>query len=252
VVPVVPAAVIFDLGRGGSFLNRPDPTFGLRAARRARPHRSHPDHVRRGTVGAGTGARAGGLQGGVGMASARVRIDGRDVRVGALAVVNASGTLIDPATGAPWTAVPGLRRPSKTERAALAVAAHPTEPEPALNTTIGVVATDATIDRAETGRLAQSAHDGLARAIRPAHSLLDGDVIFGLATGRQPLPTDRNGLVRAHASRAHALNTLYALAADVFAAACADAILTATATPARLAYRDLCPSAFRSVVGPTA
>ncbi len=244
VVPVVPTAVIFDLGRGGSFTNRPDPSFGRRAARGARP-----EGALRGTVGAGTGARAGGLQGGVGMASARVDIGGRMVRVAALAVVNASGTLIDPSTGAPWTPVRRLRQPVRTERAALAAATAPADA--VLNTTIGVIATDATIDRAEAGRLAQSAHDGLARAIRPAHSLLDGDVIFGLATGHEPLPTDRHGLVRAAESRVHALNAIYSLAADVFAAACTDAILTATGTSAHVAYRDLCPSAFRSIPVPT-
>lgn len=245
VVPVVPAAVVFDLGRGGSFTNRPDASFGLRAARAARAH-----SVRRGSVGAGTGARAGGLQGGVGMAAASVVVGGRTVRVGALAVVNASGRVIDPATGAPWTAVPGLRRPDRDDRAALAAATDP--PPAALNTTIGVIATDASIDRAETGRLAQSAHDGLARAIRPAHSLLDGDVVFGVAVGGVAMPLDRSGLVRAADSRVHALHALFSLAADVFAAACVDAVLTATSTVAHRAYRDLCPSAYRSVPHPTA
>ncbi len=244
VVPVVPTAVVFDLGRGGSFTNRPDPTFGLRAARRARP-----GPALRGTVGAGTGARAGGLQGGVGLAAARMEVDGRAVTVGALAVVNASGRLIDPATGVPWVPVPGLRRPARGDLAALAAVTDP--PVEALNTTIGVIATDADIDRPETGRLAQSAHDGLARAVRPAHSLLDGDVIFGLATGGATMPTDRDGLLRTGTSRVHALNSLYSLAADVFAAACADAVLTATATPAHPAYRDLCPSAYRSIERPT-
>lgn len=244
VVPVVPTAVVFDLGRGGSFTNRPDPTFGLQAARRARAGR-----VPRGTVGAGTGARAGGLQGGVGMAAGRVDVDGRMVTVGALAVVNASGRVIDPATGVPWIPVPGVRRPDRGERAALAAVTGP--PTAALNTTIGVIATDAALDRAETGRLAQSSHDGLARSIRPAHSLLDGDVIFGLAVGGAALPTDRAGLVRTAASRVHALNALYSLAADVFAAACADAVLTATTTSAHRAYRDLCPSAYRSIDRPT-
>ena len=116
-----------------------------------------------------------------------------------------------------------------------------------MNTTIGVVATDADLDRPEAGRLAQSAHDGLARSIRPSHGLMDGDTIFGLATGSRRLPAGSSGLVRTSASRAQALNLLYAAAADVFAIACADAVLSAHSTRAHRAYRDLCPSAYRSI-----
>ena len=202
VVPVVPTAVIFDLGRGGSFANRPDASFGARAARAARRT------ARRGAVGAGTGARAGGLQGGIGMASTTIAIAGHDTTVAAIAVVNASGSTIDPRTGAPWVPVRGLRRPSPAERRAveharLAVAAP-------LNTTIGVVATDADLTRAEAGRFAQSAHDGLARAIRPAHGLTDGDTIFGLATGNHRLPDRSDGILRGAASRAAQLNAVFA------------------------------------------
>lgn len=250
VVPVVPAAVIFDLGRGGTFANRPDAGFGERAARRAAT-RAGRDMIGRGSVGAGCGARAGGLQGGVGMASTVVDLPGAAITVAALAVVNSSGSLIDAATGGPWVAPTLLRRPTGDERRALSVATAPAQP---LNTTIGVVATDAVLDRPEVGRLAQSAHDGLARAIRPAHSLMDGDVIFGLATSHHPLPTDPtstpSGIVRDLASRAVLLNTIFAAAADVFAAACTDAIVNATAVGDRPAYRDLCPSAYR-VVGAT-
>jgi L-aminopeptidase/D-esterase-like protein len=243
VVPVVPTAVIFDLGRGGRFASRPDASFGMRAARAA--FAGDGTRPALGTVGAGTGARAGGLQGGVGTASTVVTIDGAEVHVGALAVVNASGSPVDPATGLPWVSGRGLRRPTAAERHALATATAPPAALP-LNTTIGVVATDADLDRPETGRLAQCAHDGLARAIRPSHLLTDGDTIFGLATGSVQLPSARTGIVRVAGSRVTALNALYAAAADVFAAACADAILTATSTRAHRAYRDLCPSAFPS------
>jgi L-aminopeptidase/D-esterase-like protein len=244
VVPVVPAAVIFDLGRGGTFGNRPDASFGARALRSARA-----SGVRRGTVGAGTGARAGGLQGGVGMASATAVIGGRTVRVGALAVVNASGAVIDPSTGLPWLAPPGLRRPTASDRAALneRIAAVGVGGPPPLNTTIGVVATDAALDRPEAGRLAMSAHDGLARAIRPAHSLADGDTVIALSTTAVPLPTARDGIVRSDGSRVHALNTVFALAAQTFALACADAVVNATSTSAHRSHRDLCPSAHRAI-----
>ena len=125
VVPVVPAAVIFDLGRGGDFENRPDAGFGRRAVARARrTQRSW------GSVGAGTGARAGGLQGGVGTAGTIVTIAGdiigtpgidAQVSVGAIAVVNANGSPIDPSSGLPWTTLRSgtgldLRRPSAGDR----------------------------------------------------------------------------------------------------------------------------------------
>ncbi|MFW2336359.1 P1 family peptidase [Ilumatobacter sp.] len=235
VVPVVPTAVIFDLGRGGDFSRRPGPEFGERALRAAtrRP--------RRGSVGAGTGARSGGLQGGVGMASTVVEVGGNAVGMAALAVVNAGGSVIDPATGSPWTRVAGLRRPDRTDRARLrevmATAASP------LNTTIGVVATGAALTRSEAGRLAQSAHDGLARSIRPAHSLMDGDTIFGLSTGSQPIADAAAGLVRSNDSRAAHLNVLFAAAADVFATACIDAILTASVVGDAPTYLTVCPSA---------
>jgi len=235
VVPVVPTAVIFDLGRGGNFARRPGPEFGARALRAAsrRPAR--------GSVGAGTGARAGGLQGGVGMASTTVEANGDVIAVGALAVVNASGSVIDLSTGSPWTRVRGLRRPDRADRARLRDAVAPAASP--LNTTIGVVATGAALTRAETGRLAQSAHDGLARSIRPAHSLMDGDTIFGLSTGAGSISDAATGLVRTEESRAAHLNMLFAAAADVFAMACVDAILTASVVGDAPTYLTVCPSA---------
>jgi L-aminopeptidase/D-esterase-like protein len=241
VVPVVPTAVIFDLGRGGRFANRPTPEFGRRALIAAR--RSD----RRGSIGAGTGARAGGLQGGTGMASTLVRIGERTVRVAALAVVNASGCVIDPRTAAPWTGHPALRRPDPADRRTWrAWAAAAIAEREALNTTIGVVATDAELSRPEARRLAMAAHDGLARSIRPAHGLTDGDTIFALATGRETLPATSDGLVRSDGSRAPHLNALCAAAAAVFAEACTDAVVHASALGDAPTYLDLCPSARRS------
>jgi L-aminopeptidase/D-esterase-like protein len=243
VVPVVPAAVIFDLGRGGNFSNRPGPDFGERAARSARTSAA------RGAVGAGTGSQASQLQGGIGLASAIIDVDGESITVGAIAVVNASGSLFDPKTGAPWTVVPQLRRPTADERRALAFVesnAH----KPPLNTTIGVVATSAHLTRPETGRLAQSAHDGLARAIRPAHSLMDGDTIFGLSVGDCAITNDEEGIVRGTATRAVALNRIYAAAADVFATACIDAVITTEAVGTAPTYRSICTSAFRDLEAP--
>jgi putative pantetheine hydrolase len=124
--------------------------------------------------------------------------------------------------------------------------APPEQPaSPPLNTTIGVVATDAVLTRPEVARFAQSAHDGLARAIRPAHLLVDGDAIFGLSTGGVVLAESEPAFVRDPASRTAALNELFAAAADVFAVACTDSVLNASSVGALPAYRDLCPSAFR-------
>jgi L-aminopeptidase/D-esterase-like protein len=233
VVPIVPAAVIYDLARGGVFAHRPDASFGRRAtmAARARPPAE-------GAVGAGTGAMAGGLQGGVGSASVTLP-DG--TVVGALAVVNSAGGVIDPSTSLPWV-TDGLRvrRPPREQRAALA--AHWTSIRPPLNTTIGVVATSASLSKAECHKMASVAHDGLARAIRPAHSLFDGDTIFALATGTAPTIGPSDGLdARA---RALTLSPVFEAGAACFATACTRAVVAATSHPGGApAYRDLCPSA---------
>ena len=238
VVPIVPCAVIFDLGRGGAFGNRPDDSFGRRAAAAARPR-----PFANGAIGAGTGARSRGLQGGVGTAS---RMLANGVVVSALAVVNSAGTVIDAATALPW--MPGalrLRRPTVTDRRALQ--AHLDAATPPLNTTIGVVATSAALTKAECNRLASVAHDGLARAVRPVHSMLDGDSIFGVATGRDDLGSmvdasgDGQAPVRA---RVRWLSAVLEAGAECFSAACTNAIVHARGNDGAPAYRDLCPSAF--------
>lgn len=265
VVPVVPAAVIFDLGRGGGFDRRPTAEFGYRAARTASG-----GTVERGAVGAGTGAVAGGLQGGVGTASMTVQIElaaigppssgeaGRDgddaadgvapatileLTVGALAVVNASGAVVDRRTGLPFEH-DSLRRPNKDERRALLAALDAASGAPPLNTTIGVVATSAVLTKAEATKLADVAHDGLARAVRPSHSLFDGDTVFGLATGDTPLP-DAMGSLGDARTRAGIVSRLLDAAAICFARACTDATVEATDQGGPAAYRDLCPSVVR-------
>ena len=232
VVPIVPAAVIYDLGRGGMFTNRPDAAFGERAARSASRAR-----VRSGSVGAGTGALAGGLQGGVGMASITLA-DG--TVVSALDVVNSVGKVIDPATALPWEHTGcGLRRPSRSDRQALGE--HLAPPAQPLNTTIGVVATTASLAKAECSKFAAVAHDGMARAIRPAHTLFDGDTVFALATGTGP-STDTPVGSRA---RAAATSAVFEAGARCFAIACTRAVIFATSWPGGPpSYRDLCPSAW--------
>ncbi|WP_051062240.1 P1 family peptidase [Ilumatobacter nonamiensis] len=238
VVPVVPAAVIFDVGRSGDFGHRPDSDFGRRAARSALAGRTPPSW---GSVGAGTGARAGGLQGGVGTASATVEIGDHAVTVGAVAVVNANGAPVDPSSGLPWE-THGLRfrRPSRAERDAVANELT-AQRGPALNTTIGLIATSAALDKAECSKVATVAHDGLARAIRPAHSMTDGDTVFTLATGDVALPEHDGG-----PDRIVALNAVLSAAADVFSAACTHAVLAASTIGTAVAWLDLCPNTLDS------
>ncbi len=185
VVPVVPAAVVFDLGRGGRFAARPTADTGaeaLAACTGAAPAE--------GVVGAGTGTLIGGLKGGVASASA-VLSDG--TVVAALVVANAAGSAVDPLTGELWGArhgyagdveLPALPADRSSLLAALQVAAAP----PTFNTTIGVVATDAGLSVAQCAKLAAVGHDGLARAVRPVHGMTDGDTLFGLATTARPAP----------------------------------------------------------------
>ncbi|NIJ10926.1 L-aminopeptidase/D-esterase-like protein [Saccharomonospora amisosensis] len=231
VVPIVPAAVIFDLPRG-DWGNTPDASFGYAACEAAVG-----GPVAQGTVGAGTGAQVGSLKGGVGTASERVD----EFVVGALAVVNASGEAVRLDTGEPYAAdhevagefgVPSWPgRPAETE-------VDGTD----LNTTVGVVAVDARLSKAQCRRLAVAAQDGLARAVRPAHTMFDGDTVFALATGARELPM-RQGPI-GDVGRAAVLDRLASAAARVFARAMARGVLAATSVPGLAAYRDVWPEVF--------
>jgi putative pantetheine hydrolase len=236
VVPIVPAAVIFDLGRGGAVpaaAATPGPELGEFAVESASA-----GPVPNGTVGAGTGAVSGGLAGGVGGA-ATVLDDG--TTVAALAVVNSAGSAVDPRTGRLygdfagifpdpdpgllplWLASDRRPRPYPSDFASEAPGSGPLAGGP-MNTTIGVVATDAVLTKAQCARLAASGQDGMARAIRPVHTLVDGDTVFALATGARP---------------AGNLNAVLAAAADVFAQAVADAVFAATGFPDLPSYGQL-------------
>jgi len=181
-VPIVPAAVVFDLGVGDARI-RPDAQAGYLACLAA--SRQAPAQ---GNVGAGTGALVGKLfgmaramKGGIGSAS--LSVDG--ITVAALIVCNAVGDVLDPATG---QIVAGARTADgKTlldSRAAMVRGELPQNLLAGTNTTIGVVATDAVLTKPQAQRLAQVSHDGLARAINPVHTMLDGDTLFALATGQ--------------------------------------------------------------------
>jgi L-aminopeptidase/D-esterase-like protein len=226
VVPIVPAAVLFDLGRGGHFEHRPTADFGSRALAAASA-----DDPATGCVGAGTGATCGGLKGGFGYAELSVGPGS----VAAAVVVNAVGSAVDPATGRLWAdRLAAFGPPTDAERRALNGAYAQAMPPP-LNTTIGVVLTDLAITKAQAGKVAAVAHDGLARAIRPAHSMLDGDTVFCLASARVEAPPDPM------AARI-LVDELLSAAADVFADACFVALLAAGGRGVWPAYTDLAPS----------
>ena len=200
-VPIVPAAVIFDLGVGDAKV-RPDREMGYQACLNATD-----EPVAMGAVGAGTGATVGKALGVTpspgGVGSACKHLDSGLI-VAAIAVVNALGNVVHPDTG---EIVAGGtvndRFVDITERLLDANIAHGT------NTTIGVVATNATLTPADVNRVAEMAHDGLARAIRPSHTIFDGDTLFSLATG---------------AHTGSSVNTIGILAAEVFGEAIVNAV----------------------------
>jgi L-aminopeptidase/D-esterase-like protein len=223
VVPIVPAAVLFDLPVGDGRI-RPGADCGYAAARAATT-----DAVVEGNIGAGAGATVGKLlrtdramKGGVG--SAAIELPGGLV-VAAIVAVNAAGNVVDPATG---RFVAGGRTDDGERiadlRALLRGSVRPAS-RALENTTIGVVATNAPLTKVQATKLAQMAHDGYARAIYPSHLTVDGDAIFALATGTRSESAD--------------LNQLGALAADAMADAIVRAVRAATGIPGYPAARDL-------------
>lgn len=227
VVPVVPAAALFDLGRGGDWRARPDASTG-RAAVEAAAATGPGEPVAEGGVGAGTGAVAGQLKGGIGTASVRLA---SGATVAALVAVNAAGSVVDPRTGVLFgeygAGEPPAHPPAEVHAAAerrLAREREATEAAgggaPPFNTTIAVVATDADLTRAQAQKLAGTAHDGLARAVRPVHLLTDGDTVFTLATGQVRVPPGDPA----------AVNEILAAGADVLARAIVKAVRAARGT----------------------
>jgi L-aminopeptidase/D-esterase-like protein len=185
-VPIVPAAILFDLDMGRADI-RPDAVMGYAACDAAVD-----GPVPEGSVGAGTGCRAGMIFGparatksGVGTASADL---GGGLVVGAIVAVNAFGDVVDPSTGNILAGARALRgegfantmltMKSLAGKASLKVARQG-------HTVIGAVATNARLSKEEANKVAQMAHDGLARAVRPAHTMYDGDTLFSLATGQK-------------------------------------------------------------------
>ena len=208
VVPIVPAAILYDLGLVTSKV-RPGPQEGYRACEAASA-----EPVSEGSVGAGTGATVGkalgmarAVKGGLGTASANL---GDGLVVGAMAAVNAAGSVVDPETGriiagprredargyhdtVELMAQPGFRRPQAVTEARV-------------NTTLGVIATNAPLTKEQANKLAERGQDGLALAIRPCHTMGDGDAVFALATGTWAGTVDRALLTRLGAVAAHVMS----------------------------------------------
>lgn len=223
-VPIVPAAVLFDLSVGDPKI-RPNADCGYRAAATAST-----GPVAEGNVGAGAGATIGKLagaaramRGGLGTASITTPTG---LTVAAIVAVNAVGDVIDPSTG---RVIAGVRTPDgkglADARTLIRAGALARPTAFGRNTTIGVVATNAQLTKAQATKMAQMAQDGLARAISPVHTPLDGDTIFALATGTRPGAPD--------------MVTVGALAADVVSEAILRAVRAARGIPGIPAASDL-------------
>lgn len=231
IIPIVPAAILFDLNNGGdkAWHQNPYPALGARALQSAA------DNCPIGSIGAGCGAIAGSLKGGLGTAST---ITPQGHIVAALVAVNAYGSVIMPNSRHFWAAMfevgeefggfglPPTGDPLWTPSRMLSQQAEP-EPVTAAalsdqrgiatgNTTIGIIATDATLDKAAAERLAIAAHDGIGRAIVPAHTAVDGDLVFAAATAAKPPPADTDAVIQLGHAAAHAMAR--AIARGVYAA----------------------------------
>jgi L-aminopeptidase/D-esterase-like protein len=223
-VPIVPGAVLFDLPVGGKPFVRPGPDCGYKAAQAATG-----GTIAEGNVGAGAGATVGKfggagrpMKGGIGTASITLP---SGLIVAALVAVNSAGDVIDPATG---QVVAGARTPDGTGFVDLRQALRSgrfAPPRPGENTTIGIVATNATLTDAQINRVASMAQAGLARAVVPSHTMVDGDAIVALATGA--LAGEQN------------LSVIGALAADMVSEAILRAVRAATSIPGYPAVRDI-------------
>lgn len=221
IVPIVPSAILYDLDIGQAE-RRPDATMGYAACEIAADA-----PVQQGSIGAGTGAIVGKLlgkphatKGGIGSAALDL---GDGLIVAALIAVNALGDVI----GADGAVMAGVRVAADSDQfvGSLTLLRQMSRltPPSSSNTVIGVVATNAKLDKDAVNKMAQMAHDGLARAINPAHTLFDGDTIFGLATGE----------IEANP------NVIGAFAAEVTAQAIRNAVRAATSLGGVPAIRDL-------------
>jgi len=230
-VPIVPAAILFDLGFAGNKV-RPTADCGYKAAAAATGQ-----SIAEGNVGAGAGATVGKIGGGrmpmkAGIGSAAIALP-NGLIVGAIVAVNAVGDVIDPATGAVVAGARDSNGKLADARRVLRAGSPTTTPRPGENTTIGIVATNARLTKAQASRMALMADDGLARALFPSHTLGDGDTVFALATGGWTGTAD--------------VSNVGALAADVMAEAIVRAAVMARSAGGLPSAADLgtIPARFR-------
>ncbi|MFG1720803.1 P1 family peptidase [Micromonospora chalcea] len=235
VAPIVPAADIFDLGRGGDPKARTSAEWGYLAAQA-----TSDGPVRQGGVGGGTGARGGGLRGGVGTASVHL---GDGIYVGAMVIVNPAGSPVDPADCTLYGVkfgigdeFAGYKAPKKKECNPPSTAAQ----QPA-NTTIAVVATNAPLEKAAAQRMSGNAHDGMARAISPIHTLGDGDTVFAVSTGKG------EALQINDPADTRQLNAIFNAGASTLARAIAKAVLSSESIGNTTSYCDRYPSACKGM-----
>jgi L-aminopeptidase/D-esterase-like protein len=233
-VPIVPAAILFDLLNGGAKGWGGEPPYRALGRTALAAAEGSDGEFALGNSGAGFGAKAGRLKGGLGSASA-LRDDG--LEIGVLVAANPRGSVVMPGSGCFWAwpfeqggELGGRVPPSHGVPLDADIDAAPAgASQPGANTTIGVVATNAVLGKVEARRIAIMAQDGLARAIRPSHTPFDGDTLFVLATGRQTLAEPR----------AQALATLGAIAADCVARAVARGVHAAASLGPWRSWREV-------------
>jgi L-aminopeptidase/D-esterase-like protein len=224
VVAIVPAAILYDLEIGDPKI-RPTADSGYKACQAATTER-----VVEGNVGAGAGATIGKLFGPKqamksGLGSASMRVGETGIVVGAIVAVNAVGDVLDPKTG---KIIAGARKPDGSgfvDSMARIREGYSVPADAATNTTIGVVATNVALDKAQAKKVAQMAHDGLARTVYPVHTPSDGDTIFAVATGAITMRANHGAIG--------------ALAAEVMAQAVLRAVMNARGIPGLPSYADL-------------
>lgn len=223
-VPIVPAAILFDLGVGDSKI-RPTADSGYKACQAAKT-----GQVEEGNVGAGTGATVGKMFGQnqamkSGLGTASIHVGNTGIVVGAIVAVNAVGDVSDPSTG---KIIAGARTPNGSgflDSMRQIREGRLVQVPAGAHTTIGVVATNVAFDKAQTTKIAQMAHDGLARCINPVHTPNDGDTVFAVATGAIPARADHGAIG--------------AIAAEAMSQAIVRAIMNARGIPGLPSHQDI-------------
>lgn len=228
VAPIVPAAVLYDLGRGRGFVPPICAEWGRKACEAATD-----ETVSSGCVGAGTGAVSGGIKAGVGTAS--LVLDS-GLAVAALVAVNSFGSAVNPEGGRFWEIGSEMNGEFGAQGRRAVKLSPVLASNGAMNTTIGVVATDAALTKAQAQKVAQMAQDGLARAIRPSHTMFDGDTIFCLVVCKKRLPDAPGFFLN---PQAQTLNELGEAAANGVSRAIIRAIISAHSLPGIKAHCDL-------------